>query len=123
MPQIGFYCASKWAIEALHESLAQEVTGFGIKVTLLEPVAYPSSLKMAAAIDAYANLRKQISERPSSEERGNPKATAEAILKIVDAEDPPLRFVLGAGMLPRARTAYADRLATWEAWEAVSNAA
>src|SRR5215469_1221046 len=123
VPLIGFDCASKWAIEALHESLAQEVTGFGIKVTLLEPVAYPSSLKMAAAIDAYANLRKQISERPSSEERGNPKATAEAILKIVDTEDPPLRFVLGAGMLPRARTAYADRLATWEAWEAVSNAA
>lgn len=129
VPLIGFYCASKWAIEALHESLAQEATGFGIKVTLLEPVAYatdfasPSSLKMAAAIDAYANLRKQISERLSSEERGNPKATAEAILKIVDAENPPLRFALGTGMLHRARTAYADRLATWEAWEAVSNAA
>jgi len=40
VPLIGFYGASKWAIEALHESLAQEVTGFGIKVTLLEPVAY-----------------------------------------------------------------------------------
>jgi hypothetical protein len=38
----------------------------------------------------------------------------------VDAEDPPLRFAVGAGVLPRARAAYADRLATWEAWEAVS---
>jgi len=55
---------------------------------------------MAAAIDACANLRKQISERLSSEERGNRKATAEAILKIVDAEDPPLRFALGAGCCP-----------------------
>jgi hypothetical protein len=45
------------------------------------------------------------------------------IFKIVDTEDPPLRFALGAGVLPMARTAYADRLATWEAWEAVSNAA
>jgi NAD(P)-dependent dehydrogenase (short-subunit alcohol dehydrogenase family) len=51
MPLIGFYCASKWAVEALHESLAQEVKGFGIKVTLLESGAYatdfasPSSLK------------------------------------------------------------------------------
>jgi short-subunit dehydrogenase len=36
MPLIGFYCATKWAVEALHESLAQEVKGFGIKVTLLE---------------------------------------------------------------------------------------
>jgi NAD(P)-dependent dehydrogenase (short-subunit alcohol dehydrogenase family) len=40
MPMIGFYCASKWAFEALHESLAHEVKAFGIKVTLLEPGAY-----------------------------------------------------------------------------------
>jgi NAD(P)-dependent dehydrogenase (short-subunit alcohol dehydrogenase family) len=40
VPLIGFYCASKWAVEALHESLAQEVKSFGIKVTLLEPAAY-----------------------------------------------------------------------------------
>ena len=129
MPLIGFYCASKWAVEALHESLAQEVKPFGIKVTLLEPGAYatdfgsPSSLKIAPGIDAYADLRKRVSGRLSSAERGDPQATAEAILKIVDADDPPLRFAVGAGVLPMARAAYADRLATWEAWEAVSNAA
>ena len=129
VPLIGFYCASKWAVEALHESLAQEVKSFGIKVTLLEPAAYatdfasPSSLKMAAAMDAYADLRKQVSRRLSSEERGDPKSTAEAILKIVDAEAAPLRFTLGAGVLPMARAAYADRLATWKVWETVSNAA
>ncbi|MBV8884705.1 MAG: SDR family NAD(P)-dependent oxidoreductase [Chroococcidiopsidaceae cyanobacterium CP_BM_RX_35] len=129
MPLIGFYCATKWAVEALHESLAQEVKGFGIKVTLLEPGAYatefgsPKSLKIAAGMDVYADLRKQISERLSSAERGDPQATAEAILKVVDADDPPRRFAVGATILPRARAAYADRLATWEAWEAVSNAA
>jgi short-subunit dehydrogenase len=129
MPLIGFYCASKWAVEALHESLAQEVKGLGIKVTLLEPGAYatdfasPSSLKIAPGIDAYADLRKRVSGRLSSAERGDPQATAEAILKIVDAEDPTMRFAVGAGVLPMARAAYADRLATWEAWEAVSNAA
>lgn len=129
MPLISFYCASKWAVEALHESLAQEVKGFGIKVTLLEPGAYateldsPASLKTAPGIDAYADLRQQISGRISSVERGDPQATAEAILKIVDAEAPPLRFAVGTSILPRARAAYADRLATWEAWEADSNAA
>jgi NAD(P)-dependent dehydrogenase (short-subunit alcohol dehydrogenase family) len=129
VPLVGFYCASKWAVEALHESLAQEVKGLGIKVTLLEPGAYatdfgsPSSMKIAPGIDAYDDLRKRVSGRLSSQERGNPQATAEAILKIVDAEDPPLRFAVGAGVLPMARDAYADRLATWEAWEAVSNAA
>ena len=129
MPLAGFYCASKWAFEALHESLAHEVKEFGIKVTLLEPGAYatefssPASLKVTAGLDVYADLRRQISGRLSSIERGDPKATADAILRIVDAEDPPLRFAVGKMVLPMARAAYADRLATWEAWAAVSDAA
>ena len=129
MPLIGFYCASKWAFEAIHESLAHEVKGFGIKVTLLEPGAYatdfgsPASLRITPGMDAYADLRKRMFGRLSSAERGDPKATAEAILNIVDAEEPPVRFAVGAGVLPMARAAYADRLATWEAWEALSNAA
>jgi NAD(P)-dependent dehydrogenase (short-subunit alcohol dehydrogenase family) len=129
MPLIGFYCATKWAFEALHESLADEVKGFGIKVTLLEPGAYatefgsPASRKMASGMDAYAGLRKQVQSRLSSIERGDPQATAEAVLKIVDAKDPPLRVILGNVILPAARAAYASRLANWEAWEAVSNAA
>jgi|SRR5450755_2894522 NAD(P)-dependent dehydrogenase (short-subunit alcohol dehydrogenase family) len=129
VPLIGFYCASKWAFEALHESLAQEVKPFGIKVTILEPGAYatdfgsPSSLKFAPGMDAYADLRTQVFGRLSSSEKGDPAATAEAVLKIVDAENPPLRFFVGNTGLPMARAAYAARLATWEAWEAVSNAA
>jgi NAD(P)-dependent dehydrogenase (short-subunit alcohol dehydrogenase family) len=128
-PLIGFYCATKWAFEALHESLSHEVKPFGIKVTLLEPGAYatdfgsPSSLKFAPGMDAYADLRTQVFRRLSSSEKGDPAATAEAVLKIVDAEDPPLRFAVGPGVLPMARATYAARLATWEAWEAVSNAA
>ncbi len=128
-PFLGLYGASKWVIEGLHESLAQEVKSFGIKVTLLEPGAYatefgsPASLKVAAGIDAYAELRAQVFGHLASMKRGDPQATAEAILKVVDAEDPPLRFAVGNTILPRARAAYADRIATWEAWEAVSNAA
>jgi hypothetical protein len=45
------------------------------------------------------------------------------VLKLVDAEEPPLRLGLGTTILSRARDAYAERLATWEAWEDVSNAA
>jgi NAD(P)-dependent dehydrogenase (short-subunit alcohol dehydrogenase family) len=129
MPLIGFYCSTKWAIEGLHESLAQEVKDFGIKVTLIEPGAYatdfgsPQSLKIAPGIDAYADLRQRVFGRLTTAERGDPQATPEAILKIVDAENPPLRFIIGSTGLPMARAAYADRLATWEAWEAISNAA
>jgi len=128
-PIIGFYHASKWAFEALHESLAQEVKDFGIKVTLLEPGAYAtdfgsqSSLKISARIDAYAGLRSKLFAYGANIEFGDPQATAKAILKMVDAENPPLRFFLGTEGLPVVRAAYADRLATWESWESLSNAA
>lgn len=128
-PIVGFYNASKWALEALHESLAQEVKGFGIKVTLLEPGAYAtefssqSSLRISGAIEAYAALKAQVFAAGAAMEFGDPQATAAAVLEIVDLKEPPLRFFVGTEGLPAARAAYADRLATWEAWEALSNAA
>ena len=127
LPLIGFYCATKWAVEALHESLAQEVRPFGIKVTLVEPGAYATdfgkSAEIADALEPYAEFRKQFLTRLAGMERGAPEATSEAVLKLVDADVPPLRFGLGNSILPRARAAYAERLAEWEAWEEVSNAA
>lgn len=129
MPLIGFYCATKWAFEALHESLASEVRSFGINVTLIEPGAYAtgfageSSLQAAPGMDVYAGLRTQIRARLGSQDRGDPQATVEAILSVVDAAQPPLRFALGATLLPMARDTYADRITTWEAWQAVSRAA
>jgi NAD(P)-dependent dehydrogenase (short-subunit alcohol dehydrogenase family) len=128
-PIVGFYNASKWALEALHESLAQEVKSFGIKVTLLEPGAYAtdfssqSSLRMSGGIEAYAALKAQVFAAGAAMEFGDPQATAEAVLRIVDLQEPPLRFFVGTEGLPAARAAYADRLATWEAWEPLSTAA
>jgi NAD(P)-dependent dehydrogenase (short-subunit alcohol dehydrogenase family) len=125
----GFYNASKWAFEALHESLSKEVAGFGIKVTLLEPGAYAtefasqSSLKIAAGLEAYADIRAELFSHGATMEFGDPRATVEALFKIVDAERPPLRFFVGTEGLPVARAAYAERLAMWEGWEKESNSA
>ncbi|HEY1649598.1 MAG TPA: SDR family NAD(P)-dependent oxidoreductase [Terracidiphilus sp.] len=127
LPLVGFYAATKWAVEALHESLAQEVRPFGLSVTIVEPGAYATdfgkSAKLADVLEPYADFRKQFIARLTSLERGDPEATAEAILKLVDANDPPLRLVLGSTVLPGARALYADRITTWEAWEDVSNTA
>jgi NADP-dependent 3-hydroxy acid dehydrogenase YdfG len=129
MPLIGYYCSSKWAFEAIHESLAAEVKPFGIKVTIVEPGAYatefgsPSSLKHAASLDIYADLKEKVFGGLKTMERGDPSATPDAVFKVVDAEDPPLRLFLGSHNLPSVRAAYAERLATWEAWESVSNSA
>ena len=117
LPLIGFYCATKWAVEAMHEALASEVKPFGIKVTLVEPAAYATDFGKSAVIadvlEPYADFRKQVMARLSTIERGDPHATSEAILKLVDAENPPLRLGLGTTILSRARAAYEERVATW----------
>ena len=129
LPVIGYYCSSKWAFEAIHESLAAEVKPFGINVTIIEPGAYatefgsPESLKFAPGLDIYTDFKTQFFGGLRTMERGDPNATPEALFAIVDAENPPLRFFLGSHCLPWVRTAYTERLATWEAWEAVSNSA
>lgn len=129
MPVIGYYCSSKWAYEAIHESLAKEVEAFGIKVSLIEPGAYatefgsPESLKMSQGLDIYTDFKQQFVQGLRNLERGDPKATPGAIFKLVDAEQPPLRLFLGNQTLPSVRKAYDERLATWEAWADVSNAA
>jgi NADP-dependent 3-hydroxy acid dehydrogenase YdfG len=129
LPVIGYYCSSKWAFEAIHESLAEEVKPFGIKVTIIEPGAYATefgsqqSLKFAAGMDIYTSLKANFAENLQQMEKGDPDATPEAIFKIVDADQPPLRFLLGNQGLPWTRGAYEQRLAEWEAWSEVSNAA
>jgi NADP-dependent 3-hydroxy acid dehydrogenase YdfG len=129
LPVIGYYSSSKWAFEAIHESLAAEVKPFGIKVTIIEPGAYATefgsqeSLKFSQGLDIYGDFKQAFFGSLQKMERGDPNATPEALFQIVDAEQPPLRFFLGSHCLPWVREAYAERLATWEAWEEVSNAA
>lgn len=129
MPVIGYYCSSKWAFEAIYESLAAEVKAFGINVTIIEPGAYATefgsqeSLKFAAGLDIYTDFKARFAEGLRNMERGDPNATPEALFKVVDAEQPPLRFFLGSHNLPDVRAAYAERLATWEAWDDVARAA
>ncbi|MDO3642036.1 SDR family NAD(P)-dependent oxidoreductase [Mucilaginibacter sp. L3T2-6] len=126
LPVIGYYCSSKWAFEAIHESLAAEIKQFGIKVTIVEPGAYatefgsPESLKFAQGMGIYSDFKTEFFAGLQSMERGNPAATPQALFKIVDAENPPLRFNLGSHNLAWTRSAYAERLATWEAWDEIS---
>lgn len=128
-PVLGYYCSSKWAFEAIHESLATEVKPFGIKVTIIEPGAYATefgsqeSLKFTEGLDIYKDFKTEFINSLGEMEMGDPTATPNAIFKIVDAENPPLRIHLGSNNLPLVRDTYAKRLATWEEWDAVSVAA
>lgn len=128
-PVIGYYCSSKWAFEALYESLAAEVRQFGIDVTIIEPGAYATefgsqqSLKFSESLPIYNELKGQLFENLQQQEKGDPTATPDAIFAVVDNPNPPLRLFLGSHNLPEVSEAYAARLQTWEAWKTISNAA
>ena len=124
---VGMYHASKWALEGISQSLAQEVAEFGIKVTIIEPTGYSTdwsgpSAKRATMLPAYDAARERAAEARKGRmpRPGDPVATRAAVLKIVDAENPPLRIFFGAATLIIAEQDYESRLATWREWEPVS---
>lgn len=126
-PTVGIYSASKFAVEGLSEALSLEVKGLGIYVTLVEPNGFATDFNASSInstpIAAYDNMRAQLYADPNitaSDAYGDPGATAEAILKLVDTANPPLRLFLGKKALPLAKSVYANRLASWEEWKDVS---
>lgn len=127
LPTGGTYLASKWAVEALSEGLAGEVASFGIKVTIIEPgsfsTGFRAATKLETAMPAYEKLRAEIHGRFNGVIIGDPNATAPAVLKVVDSDEPPLRLILGNWLLPMVKQHYQSRIETWEKWANVSNAA
>jgi NAD(P)-dependent dehydrogenase (short-subunit alcohol dehydrogenase family) len=127
-PTVGLYHASKWGLEGFSQSLAAEVAGFGIKVTIVEPGGFATdwggaSAKRAAQMKIYDGAREKIAAVRSNSIPGDPNATGPVILKLVDAMDPPLRIFLGTSGLPMTRAEYARRIETWEKWNDVSTEA
>lgn len=127
LPLLGLYNASKFAIEGLSETLSTEVQEFGINITLVEPNGYATNLWNTgintAPIDAYNSIKKATSENGASNSFGKIEATAEAILKLVAMEKPPLRLFLGKVALPFVKQVYEQRITAWEAFNDISEAA
>lgn len=127
-PNLGGYHASKWALEGLSESLAQEVAPFGIKVTLVEPGGFATDWSGSSAVHAapqpqYDSVRQAMAEgarRTPPEMTGDPEAAGRAILTLVDAPEPPLRVFFGTMPTLIVPGIYQARLATWEAWKELS---
>jgi NAD(P)-dependent dehydrogenase (short-subunit alcohol dehydrogenase family) len=127
-PSVGIYHASKWGLEGFSQALSQEVAGFGIHVTLVEPGGFstdwagPSS-KRSEANPAYDEVREANERRRAGMTPGDPVASAEAILRVVDADPPPLRVFFGSAPLGIAEKDYDSRLATWHEWQPVAELA
>lgn len=128
-PNLGGYHASKWALEGMTESLAQEVASFGIKVTLIEPGGFSTdwagdSATHADALDVYQPVRDELAKMMEGMTApgmvGDPAAGGRAILRIVDAEDAPLRVLYGIMPTQFVPGLYQQRLDTWEQWKPIS---
>ncbi|EHQ29589.1 SDR family NAD(P)-dependent oxidoreductase [Mucilaginibacter paludis] len=125
LPVLGLYNASKFAVEGLSETLSQEVKGFGINITLIEPNGFSTDWSGASAIqteatDTYAPVKQAFFEAATPDSWGKPEATVDAVLKVVDSANPPLRLLLGKIAYPALKETYQQRLALWEEWKDVS---
>jgi NAD(P)-dependent dehydrogenase (short-subunit alcohol dehydrogenase family) len=126
-PNVGIYHASKWALEGFSQTLAQEVASFGIHVTLIEPGGFStdwagSSSKRSTPLPDYEEARRKSEEwrAQRTAKPGDPHASARAVLKIVDAPEPPLRVFFGDGPYQLAKADYESRLQTWQEWQPVA---
>jgi len=127
-PGLGLYHASKWALEGFSDALSQEVAPFGIKVTLVEPGGYGTDWAGSSSVHStpdpvYQPQRDARAAYRAGNVPGEPGGVAAAVLELVDADDPPLRFLAGNQAYDTAPAVYAQRLATWQAWEQLSRAA
>ena len=128
-PGVGYYNATKFAVEGLSEALSKEVAPLGIKVLVVEPGPFRTdwagrSLKKSSKqIPDYAETAGTFRERitgGSGKQAGDPVRASEAIIKALDSNHPPLRLVLGKIALERARIKIDELRSDVDAWEEVS---
>jgi NAD(P)-dependent dehydrogenase (short-subunit alcohol dehydrogenase family) len=126
---MGYYNATKFAVEGLSEALAGEVAPLGIRVTIIEPGPFRTDFLGRSGVvaktriadyDATAgNMRKYFAEN-DGKQKGDPVRAVHAMMQVVESPNPPLRLLLGASALQRLRS----KLTNWEkeiaAWEQVT---
>lgn len=125
-PGVGFYNATKFAVDGYSESLAKETAPLGIKVTVIAPSGFRtdwagrSAKNSKTIIEDYAttaganksNLRGYSGNQP-----GDPVRAAKAMVKVVESENPPLRLLLGAAAMKGARNKITELVRDFDAWE------
>lgn len=128
-PGIGYYNASKFAVEGLSEALAKEVQPLGIGVTIVEPGPFRTewagrNLRTPkVAIAAYADTagaRRDMISGYSGKQPGDPVRAAEAIIAAVEADAPPLHLVLGRPAFDAVKSKIQEFSSELETWRPTS---
>ena len=125
-PAVGYYNATKYAVDGLSESLAKEVAHLGIKVTIIAPSGFRtdwagrSAKNSSIVIDDYApsaHQNKNSIRGYSGNQPGDPERAAKAIIKVVKSPNPPLRLLLGAAALKNARIKLEQLKTDFDTWQ------
>lgn len=126
-PTLGYYHATKYAVEGISESLSQELAPFNIHVTLIEPSSFRtdwggrSSVKTDTAIpelkESMVGQMLQGLDQMTGQEAGDPAKAAAAVIQIVETSTPPLRLLLGQMAYQAATHKFTNLLASIEEWK------
>jgi NAD(P)-dependent dehydrogenase (short-subunit alcohol dehydrogenase family) len=128
---VGLYCASKFAVTGLSESLARELEPFGIRVTVVEPGGFRTnfsggSLNLAKKLmteydGTPAAMPRGMREHYFGTEPGDPAKAAAAVVAVVESPKPPVHLLLGPDALNYVRHKLAAFNEDMTAWESVSS--
>jgi NAD(P)-dependent dehydrogenase (short-subunit alcohol dehydrogenase family) len=126
-PGWGIYCATKFAVEGLSESLAAEVAPFGVKVTLVEPGYFRTNFLESGSLrtpkkqlDAYTLVRESEAvhlQQIKGSQPGDPVKAVAAIIAVAAAPNPPLHLLLGQDAYDMAQLkikTLQDDMAQWQ---------
>lgn len=125
-PTVGFYNATKYAVDGFSESLSKETAPLGIKVTIVAPSGFRtdwagrSANESPVVIEDYAataGKNKGDIRGYSGSQPGDPVRAAKAIIKAVKADEPPLRLLLGKAALKGARNKLELLKKDFDTWE------
>lgn len=125
-PAVGYYNATKFAVDGFSESLSKEVAPLGIKVTIISPSGFRTDWAGRSAntskivIDDYAataGANRDSIRDYSGNQPGDPMRAAQAIMKVVDSPNPPYRLLLGKGALKSARAKLDLLKKDFDTWE------
>jgi NAD(P)-dependent dehydrogenase (short-subunit alcohol dehydrogenase family) len=124
-PGVGFYNATKFAVDGLSEALSKEVAPLGINVTIVAPSGFRtdwagrSAKDSSIKIDDYnttAGKNAGDIRGYSGNQPGDPVRAAKAMIAVTEAPDPPLRLLLGAAALKGARAKLEELKKDFDAW-------
>jgi NAD(P)-dependent dehydrogenase (short-subunit alcohol dehydrogenase family) len=127
-PGLGAYQSAKWAVGGFSEVLAREVAPLGIRVTCIEPGGMRTDMFGLSMLDhpiapdyepTVATVIRAVFGRPDKA-RGNPGKVAQAILRLADEKQPPVRLLLGTDAVSGAAAAAATRAEEDARWKALS---